>query len=79
MIKVALAAFGSVSGDEKSPADLEKFLVDEKADLERSLVASEEMLVDSKRRIEQFELNENTLNALTSMLDETEAWLKSSK
>lgn len=73
----ALPTFSSAGGDEASFVDLEKHHAANKADLERSLAASEERSADAERRIKKFEHNKDTLHDLAIKFDDTEAKLKS--
>lgn len=75
-IKDALEAFASASGDEGSLADLKVSDAAKRTRLEKSLIASEEKMVDGDLRIKKFERINDTLDDLASRFDEAEANLE---
>lgn len=76
MIKEALAAFASTGGEETSLANLEQSYAVDKAELEKSLVVSEEKIADTERHLQEVEHNEGTLDELVTEIDEAAAKFK---
>lgn len=77
--KDVLVAFASVGSDDVSLAGGKEFHAAEKADLEKSLAASEETFADVERRIQEFWHNKETLDDLATDLDEAEASMNGSE
>lgn len=79
MIEDTLATFASTGSDYASSADLKGTYAAVRAELEKSLAASEEKLADVERRIQEVENNKGTLYDLARKDDEAEARLKTSE
>lgn len=69
----------SAGSDEAFFADLKEFHATEKAELGKSLAASEKKPVDAERGVQEFEHNKNTLDDLATAVDEARTLLKSFK
>lgn len=69
-----MPTFASVGCYEASLTDLKESSATEKADLEKSIIASEERLADAERCIEAFGNKKDTLNNFATQVDE--AWAR---
>lgn len=78
-MKAELAALAFADGGGTSFANLKEPYAAKKAQVEKSLTASEEKLVDDEHQIEKFEHNRNTLDELATMVDEAEIKLRGSE
>lgn len=71
-----MAAFASAGGDERFPADVKKSRAAKKADLENSLVESEEILAYRECHIPEFYHNKDTVHNFATKVDQPEALLR---
>lgn len=75
----ALAALGSTDKDAVSLASLKKLHVSDKAELDESLKALEDMLNKSEHRVHELKQNQDAIQELASRLDKTADALKKSE
>lgn len=79
VIKGTIVAFSCAGADEASFGNLDDFHAAVKVNLEKSLTTSKESLVDTGRRIQDFEQNTDPLYDFETKIDEAEAEFKISK
>lgn len=79
MIKDALAAYNSASGDEVCLRDLNTSQATVEVELEKAIVASEERLVVVETLIHELERSANSVDELVTKIDPAEARLKRSE
>lgn len=77
VIKVSLEVSASAVGDDGSLANVKETYAAERAELEKSLAASEEKVADVEPRIQKFKPNKNTQHGLETIVEEAEAYWKS--